>query len=38
MLADSETKKTIYDKILNNQAIQVEKGSITPIFPGGKPF
>ena len=38
MLADSETKKTIYDKILNNQAIQVEEGSITPIFPGGKPF
>ena len=37
MLADGE-KKTIYDKVLNNQSIQVEKGSLTPIFPDGKPF
>ncbi len=37
MLWDAE-KKTLYDKILNNQAISVPKGSAMPIFPDGKPF
>ena len=37
MLWDGE-KKTLYDKILGNQAIQVEKGELLPIFPNGKPF
>lgn len=33
-----EDKKTLYDKILDNQVIQVPKGEIMPIFPDGKPF
>ena len=37
MLWDGE-KKTLYDKVLNNRAVVVPKGSITPIFPGGVPF
>jgi uncharacterized RDD family membrane protein YckC len=37
MLFDSE-KKTLYDKVLNDQAIQVEPGELLPIFPEGKPF
>lgn len=37
MLWDGE-KKTLYDKVLNNQAVVVPKGAITPIFPGGTPF
>ncbi len=37
MLWDGE-KKTLYDKMLNNSAVVVPKGSITPIFPGGNPF
>jgi uncharacterized RDD family membrane protein YckC len=37
MLFDAE-KKTLYDKILDNQVIQVEKGELMPLFPGGKPF
>lgn len=37
MLWDGE-KKTLYDKMLNNTAFSVPKGSITPIFPGGNPI
>lgn len=37
MLWDAE-KKTLYDKILNSQAISVPKGEIMPLFPDGKPF
>ncbi len=37
MLWDPE-KKTAYDKLLSNRAITVEKGSILPFFPDGKPF
>ena len=33
-----EDKKTLYDKILNNRAFVVEKGSLLPLFPNGKPF
>jgi len=37
MLWDGE-KKTLYDKVLDNQVVQAEKGGIMPIFPNGKPF
>jgi uncharacterized RDD family membrane protein YckC len=37
MLFDAD-KKTLYDKILDNQVIQVEKGGIMPIFPNGNPI
>lgn len=37
MLFDPE-KKTLYDKVLNNQAIQVEPGELMPIFPNGNPI
>ena len=37
MLFDAE-KKTLYDKVLNNQAIAVEPGSLMPIFPNGNPI
>ena len=37
MLWDGE-KKTLYDKVLSNQVVPGPKGSITPIFPDGKPF
>jgi uncharacterized RDD family membrane protein YckC len=37
MFFDSE-KKTLYDKILDNAVVQVEKGELMPIFPSGKPF
>ena len=37
MLWDGE-KKTLYDKVLNYQAIQVPPGKLFPIFPGAKPF
>lgn len=37
MLFDAEDK-TLYDKILNNQAVQVEKGELLPIFPDGNPI
>ena len=37
MLWDGE-KKTLYDKILGNQVVAGPQGSITPIFPDGKPF
>lgn len=37
MLFDSDNK-TLYDKILNNQAVQVEKGELLPIFPDGNPI
>jgi len=31
-------KKTLYDKILDNEVVQAEQGGIMPIFPNGKPF
>lgn len=37
MLFDADDK-TLYDKVLNNQAVQVEKGELLPIFPGGNPI
>jgi uncharacterized RDD family membrane protein YckC len=37
MLFDAE-KKTLYDKVLNYQAIQVEPGGLLPIFPEGNPI
>ncbi len=37
MLFDGE-QKTLYDKVLNNQAIQVEPGGLLPIFPDGNPI
>lgn len=37
MLWDGE-KKTLYDKILDNQAVSVQKGELLPLFPEGKPF
>ena len=37
MLFDAE-KKTLYDKVLNNQAVQVEPGALLPIFPNGNPI
>ena len=37
MLWDGE-KKTLYDKILDNQVIQVPTGELMPIFPDGNPF
>lgn len=37
MLFDAE-KKTLYDKVLNNQAVQVEPGALLPIFPDGNPI
>ncbi len=37
MLFDPE-KKTLYDKVLNNQAIQVPAGGLMPIFPNGNPI
>jgi len=37
MLFDPE-KKTLYDKVLNNQVIQVPSGDLLPIFPNGNPI
>ncbi len=37
MLFDAE-KKTLYDKVLNNQAIAVPPGEFLPIFPNGNPI
>ena len=37
MLFDAD-KKTLYDKVLNNQAVQVPSGGLLPIFPNGKPI
>ena len=37
LLWDGE-KKTLYDKILNNQVIQVPKGELMPIFVDGNPI
>lgn len=37
MLFDPE-KKTLYDKLLNNQAIKVPAGDLLPIFPNGNPI
>lgn len=37
MLWDEE-QRTLYDKMLDMDAVMVEKGSIFPLFPGGKPF
>ena len=37
MLFDAD-KKTLYDKILDNQVVQVPSGEFMPIFPDGKPF
>lgn len=37
MLFDAD-KKTLYDKVLNNQAVQVEPGGLMPIFPNGNPI
>ena len=37
MLFDPE-KKTLYDKVLNNQAVQVPTGDLLPIFPNGNPI
>jgi len=34
---DAENR-TLYDKILGNQVVKVEKGSLMPLFPGGNPF
>lgn len=31
-------KKTLYDKILDNEVVNVPPSSIMPIFPDGKPF
>ena len=37
MLFDPD-KKTLYDKILDNQVVQVPSGEFMPIFPDGTPF
>lgn len=37
MLFDGE-KKTLYDKVLNNKAVQVPAGELLPIFPNGNPI
>jgi len=37
MLWDTE-QKTLYDKVLEMEAVSVEPGSLFPLFPGGKPF
>ena len=30
--------QALYDKVITANAYKAEKGSITPIFPGGTPF
>jgi len=37
IFVDSD-KKTLYDKILDNEVVNVPATSIMPIFPDGKPF